>query len=321
MKIVVLDGYTLNPGDNPWTGVSALGDLTVHERTAREQIVERAAGAEIILTNKTPLSGEILKQLPGLKFISVLATGYNVVDVAVARERGIAVSNVPTYGTNSVAQHTIALLLELAHHVGWHHQTVQEGEWSRAVDFCYWKSPQVELSGRTLGIIGFGRIGQRVAEIALALGMRVLFLQKPGSTRSFPNTRGVTMEELCRESDVLTLHCALTAENTGFINRDFISRLKPGTWLINTARGGLINEPELAEALRSGALGAAALDVLSQEPPAENHPLLRVPHCLITPHLAWTSLTARRSLMETTVANVRAFLKGAPINVVNGLCR
>ena len=318
MNIVVLDGYTLNPGDNPWTEIAALGDLTVHDRTPRAQIIERASDAEIVLTNKTPLPKDVLKSLGRLKFISVLATGYNVVDVQAARELGVPVSNVPTYGTNSVAQHTIALLLELAHRVGAHDRSVQEGDWNRSPDFCYWKSPLIELTGLTLGIIGFGRIGQRVAEIARALGMRILYLQKPGSQRTFPNARGVSMEELCRESDVLTLHCALTTENSGFINRQFISQLKPTALLINTARGGLINESELAEALRAGQLGGAALDVLSQEPPPENHPLLGAPKCMITPHIAWTSVKARQSLMQTTVQNIRAFLDQAPINVVNG---
>lgn len=319
MEIIVLDGYTLNPGDNPWTDIAALGDLVIHERTSQDQIVARALEAEIILTNKTPLTREVLERLPKLQFISVLATGYNIVDVAAARERRIPVSNVPTYGTNSMAQHTISLLLELAQQVGQHGQSVKDGEWTRAKDFCYWKSPLIELSGLTLGLIGLGHIGQRVAEIAQALGMRILFLQRPGSNRTFPNAQGVTMDELCRESDVLSLHCPLTAENTGLVNREFIARLKPGAFLINTSRGGLINEADLAEALHAGKLGGVALDVLSKEPPAADHPLLHAPRCLITPHVAWASLKARQNLMRTTAENIRAFLEKSPINVVNGI--
>jgi len=320
MKIVVLDGHTLNPGDNPWDGVAAQGELTVHERTPRDEIVRRAADAEIVLTNKTPLSRETLLVLPKLKFISVLATGHNIVDGAAARERDIPVSNVPSYGTDSVAQHTIALLLELCHRVGEHDQSVHAGDWCRSTDFCYWKSPQRQLTGQTLGVIGFGRIGRRVTEIGRALGMDIVYWRKPGSTHPpADNARGVDLDELCRVADVITLHCALTPQNTGFVNREFLARLKPSALLINTARGALVHETDLADALRAGTLGGAALDVLSQEPPPANHPLLAAPRCVITPHLAWTSLTARRNLMRTTEENIRAFLEHAPRNVVNGL--
>jgi len=319
MKIVVLDGQTLNPGDNPWDSISALGELVIHDRTPRDQIVSRAAEAEIVLTNKTPLSRETLLALPKLKFISVLATGHNIVDGATARERGIPVSNVPSYSTDSVAQHTIALLLELCHRVGEHDQTVHAGDWVNSIDFCYWKSPLLQLTGQTLGIIGFGRIGQRVAEIARALGMKIIYWRKPDSKHPVTEgARGVDLPELCHTADVISLHCAFTPQNTGFVNREFLAQLKPSAFLINTARGALINEADLADALKAGVLAGAALDVLSVEPPPAANPLLAAPRCIITPHIAWTSLPARRSLMRTTEENIRAFVQGAPCNVVNG---
>lgn len=313
MNIVVLDGFTLNPGDNPWDDIAALGKLEVHARTPDAEIVKRAAEADIALTNKTLLTRETLERLPRLKFISVLATGYNAVDIQAAREKGIPVSNVPTYGTDSVAQHTIGLLLELCHRVGQHDQSVKEKEWSRCLDFCYWKSPLVELVGKTLGIVGYGRIGQRVAEIARAFGMNIIYHDRYDN----PNARRVSLEELALEADVISLHCALTSENAGFVNQAFLSKVKPTTFLVNTSRGPLINEADLADALEKGKLAGAALDVLSVEPPAPEHPLYRAPNCILTPHMAWTGLQARRNLMNTTTANIRAFLSGTPINVVN----
>jgi glycerate dehydrogenase len=317
VKIVVLDGRTLNPGDNPWDQLAELGELSVYDRTAPDEVTNRASGAGILLTNKTPLPEEILGKLPALQFIAVLATGYNVVDVRAARSRGIPVSNVPTYGTESVAQHTMALLLELCHRVGLHDQSVRDGEWSRSPDFCYWKSPLLELPGKTLGIIGYGRIGRQVAKMAKAFRMDVVYLQRDGAIRTETDARGVPMEQFVREADVISLHCALSPANTGFVNRDWISKLKPGALLLNTGRGALLNEKDVAEALQEGRLGGAALDVLAQEPPPEKHPLFQAPRCILTPHMAWTGIKARRTLMKVTTNNVRAFLAGQPVNVVN----
>lgn len=315
MKIVVLDGYTLDPGDNPWTGLDELGEVVKYERTPREKLVERAASADILLTNKTPISAETLTALPFLKFISVLATGYNVVDTAAARERGIPVSNVPAYGTNTVAQYVMALLLELCHGVGAHAASVANGEWAKSADWSYWKSAQVELDGLTMGIVGYGRIGQRVAELARAFGMRVLY-----ASRSSPEgPENVSVETLFRDSDVISLHCTLGPENAGFVNAALLRTMKPSAFLINTARGALVNEADLAMALREGWLAGAAVDVLSSEPPAAENPLTSAPRCLVTPHIAWASLAARRRIVKATEENVRAFVKGAPINVVNGV--
>jgi len=316
-RIVVLDGHTLNPGDNPWRGLEAISDLTVHARTSPDEFLERAMDADILLTNKTPIKRQHLEQLPKLKFIAVLATGYNVVDVAAAREKGIPVSNVPFYGTDSVAQHVIALMLELFNHVGEHVQSVRQGEWAQCPDFSYWKKSVQELSGRSLGIVGFGRIGQRVARIGHAFGMRIL-----AATRSLkedatlPVTR-LDVRQLFAEADVISLHCSQTPENFQFVNRELLAQMKPTAFLINTARGTLINEADLAQALRENVLAGAALDVVSSEPPDPANPLFHAPHCLITPHMAWSSLSARQRLMQTTVDNVRAFLDGQPINQVN----
>jgi glycerate dehydrogenase len=320
MKIVVLDGATLNPGDNPWDEVAALGELTVYARTPGEEIIERGRDAEVVLTNKTPLSGETLGLLPRLRFVSVLATGYNVVDVAAAGRLGIPVSNVPEYGSDSVAQHVLALLLELTNHVALHDAAVKRGEWSSSPDFCFWKKPLAELAGRTLGIIGMGRIGARVARIAHALGMRVA----AHNPRSRPEIEGVPvawlgLEELFREADVVSLHCPLTPENTGFVDRRLLSLLRPGAILINTARGPLVNEADLAAALNERHLGGAGLDVAAVEPIPAESPLLSARNCVITPHVAWASLEARRRLMRTTAENVAAFLSGKTVNVVNGV--
>jgi glycerate dehydrogenase len=317
-RIVVLDGYTLNPGDNPWDPVARLGELTVHDRTPADLIVERSRGATLVLTNKVPLSAATLAQLPDLRFISVLATGYNVVDMEAAHERGIVVSNVPEYGTDSVAQHVFALLLELCHRVSLHASAVAAGAWVRSPDFCFWRQPPIELTGQTMGIVGLGRIGRRVGELAHAFGMKVV--AAGGQTRTDPGYRPFAwrqVEELFAQADVISLHCPLTNDNPAFVNRALLRQTKPGVFFINTARGGLVDEAALAEALRSGQLGAAAVDVISEEPMRPDNPLLKAPNCIVTPHMAWASLSARRRLLATTAKNIAAFCTGRPINVVN----
>ena len=317
-NIVVLDGQTLNPGDNPWDAVSALGRLTVYDRTPADQIVTRARDAQVVLNNKTPLAAQTIEQLPQLRFIGVLATGFNIVDVAAARRRAIPVSNVPEYSTESVAQLVFALLLEHCHHIGLHDSAVKAGEWTKSVDFCFWKTPLVELAGLTMGIFGFGRIGRRVGELAHAFGMNVLAHSRKGTGEpAYQPFRWASVEELFAESDVVSLHTPLTDAIKGMVNRKLLSRMKPSAVLINTARGGLVNEQDLADALRAGRPGAAAVDVVGVEPIAAGNPLLSAPNCIITPHIAWATLAARRRLMAATARNVAAFLAGKPINVVN----
>jgi glycerate dehydrogenase len=314
-KIVVLDGFTLNPGDLDWNGLREIGDVTVHDRTPDEEVVRRAAGAEILLTNKTPVSGAAIAQLPALRYIGVLATGYNVVDVAAAKSRGIPVANVPGYSTASVAQLVFALLLELTHRTGHHSQTVREGRWAACADFCYWDFPLVELDGKTLGVVGFGMIGKAVARIAAAFGMKVI-----ASTRTARVEAGVefiSVDEVFRRADVVTLHCPLTPETQGLVNAQRLASMKPEAFLINTGRGALVVESDLAEALNSGRIAGAGLDVLSVEPPRPDNPLLTAKNCLVTPHIAWATRAARARLMDTAVANVRGFLGGTPQNVVN----
>jgi glycerate dehydrogenase len=317
MKIVVLDGYTLNPGDNPWDPVAKLGELVVHDRTAPADVVARATGATVILTNKTPVTAATIAQLPDLKFIGVLATGYNVVDVAAARARGIPVSNVPVYGTDAVAQFVMALLLNRCHGVAHHHAAVTSGEWARRGDFCFWDQPLVELAGQTMGIVGFGRIGRRVGELAHALGMKVLaYDQFRGTSPAYPFA-WAEMDELFARSDVVSLHCPQTAENAGMINATLLARMKPTAYLVNTARGGLVNEKDLADALNAGRIAGAACDVVSVEPIRPDNPLLTAKNITLTPHIAWAALAARQRLMQTTADNIAAFQQGAPINVVN----
>lgn len=318
MKIVVLDGYTLNPGDNPWDELAELGELEVHDRTPEAEVVARAQGAEILLTNKTPVRGEAIARLPQLRFISVLATGFDVVDVKSAAQRGIPVSNVPVYGTDTVAEHVFALALELARRPALHDQAVKAGAWWSQPDWCFWRTPLLELAGRTMGIVGFGRIGRRVGEIAHAFGMKVAAndLHK-GSDPPYKPFQWMELEELFSCSDFVTLHCFQTQENAGFVNMKLLSKMKPTSFLINTSRGGLVNERDLALALERGILAGAALDVVSKEPIAPENPLLKAPNVLITPHIAWATLEARQRLMKTTVENVRAFLSGRPQNVVN----
>jgi glycerate dehydrogenase len=318
MNMVILDGYTLNPGDNPPTALEKLGKVTVYDRTTAAQIVERARDAEILLTNKTPLNAATLGELPALKFIAVMATGYNVVDVAAAARRGIPVANVPIYGTRTVAQHAFALILELCNHVGLHDESVRRGEWAACPDWCYWKSPVLELEGRTLGLVGGGRIGQAVGAMGRAFGMNVWMTPSRSLyAGSGPEWTVTCVEEIFREADVVSLHCPQTAANAGFVNRALLATMKPAALLINTARGGLIVEEDLAEALRTGVPAGAAIDVVSAEPIRADNPLLRAPRCLITPHIAWSSLPARQRLMAVTVENVRGFLEGKIAHRVN----
>ena len=318
MKLTVLDGYCLNPGDLSWDGMRRFGELTVFDRTRAEEAAERAAGAEIVFTNKTPLTAAVLEQLPALRYIGVLATGYNIVDVAAARKRGIVVTNIPTYGTASVAQMVFALLLEHCHNVRLHAEAVRAGEWSRNPDWCFWKAPLAELAGKTMGIVGFGRIGRQVGRIADAMGMRVLASDTyQGNTPDWPGFRWAEADELLRESDVVSLHAPLFPETRGMINARTLALMKPTAILINTSRGPLIVDQDLADALNAGRLAGAGLDVLSIEPPAADNPLLSARNCLVTPHIAWATHEARSRLMDLAVENVAAFLAGKPVNVVS----
>lgn len=316
MRIVLLDGYTLSQGREVWSSIAAQGDFTVFDRTPAEQVVERVREADVVLTNKTPLRRETLEKLPALRYIAVTATGYNVVDVEAARGRGIPVSNVPEYGTDSVAQMTFALLLELCHHVGDHDRAVKAGEWSKAPDWCFWKHSLVELSGLKMGIVGFGRIGRRVAEIARAFGMDVLASSR---SRQGENVTWKSIPEIFAEADVVSLHCPETPETRGLVTAQLLSRMKKTAFLLNTSRGGLIDEAALAAALKEGVLAGAALDVVSQEPIRPENPLLQARNCLLTPHLAWATEAARRRLIEETARNLAAFREGRPRNVVNGV--
>ena len=320
MKIVVLDGYTENPGDLSWAPLEALGELTVYDRTSYVEapiIAERIGDAEIVVMNKTPISKETIDKCPNIKAIAVLATGYNVVDYNYAKEKGIPVLNVPTYGTASVSQFSIALLLEICHHIGHHSKSVHDGNWASNVDWCYWDYPLIELEGKTIGIIGFGRIGQAEGRIAKALGMNVLAYDL------YPNDSGkaigeyVDLDTLLAKSDVVSLHCNLTPENTGLINKDTIAKMKDGAILINNARGQLINEKDVAEALNSGKIYAAGLDVVYTEPIKADNPLLKAKNCIITPHMSWGAKEARQRIMDTIVMNVKTFMDGDPQNVVN----
>ena len=315
MKIVVLDGHTLNPGDLDWSPLHSLGQCVIHPRAASADIVPRSRDADIVVTNKVPLSAETLSALPRLKFIAVTATGYNIVDVAAARARGIPVSNVPAYGTRSVAQLTVALLLELAHRTGEHAASVRQGGWSSNADWCYWNHPLIELDGKVLGIVGLGRIGRAVAALGGAFGMKVI-----AHSRSAVAADGIEMvdiDTLFRRSDVVSLHCPLTPETRHVVNATRLGLMKRGAFLLNTSRGPLIDEPALRDALVSGHLAGAGLDVLSVEPPPPDHPLLRAPNCIITPHIAWATHAARSRLMAVTVENLRRFVAGQPQNVVN----
>ena len=320
MKIVVLDGYTENPGDLSWDELGKLGELTVYDRTSltdEDEAIARIGDAEVVFTNKTPITKKVIDACPNMKMISMLATGYNVVDYVYAKEKGIPVTNVPTYGTASVSQFSIALLLEICHHIGHHDASVHAGNWANCVDWCYWDYPLIELEGKTIGIIGFGRIGQAEGRIAKALGMNVVAYDL------YPNDSGraiaeyVDLDTLYARADVISLHCNLTPENTGMINKDSIAKMKDGVILINNDRGELIHEQDVADALNSGKMGAAGLDVVYTEPIRADNPLLKAKNCIITPHISWAPKESRQRIMDTAVENVKAYLAGAPINVVN----
>ena len=317
MKIVILDGYTENPGDLSWEGFEKLGEVTVYDRTPADEIVNRIGDAEVIYTNKTPISRETIARCPNLRYIGVLATGYNVVDVQAAKERRIPVTNIPTYGTAAVGQFAIAMLLEICHHVAHHSDAVHQGRWENNVDWCFWDYPLIELAGKTMGIIGFGRIGQTTGRIAKALGMRVI------ATDSFESDAGreigeyVALDELLAQSDVISLHCPLFPQTQGIINKDAIAKMKDGVILLNNSRGPLIVEQDLADALNSGKVYAAGVDVVSTEPIRADNPLLTAKNCLITPHISWAPKESRQRLMDIAVNNLGAYLAGNPVNVVN----
>ena len=322
MKIVVLDGFTENPGDLSWDGLAALGELTVYDRTSltdEQEIIARIGDAEIVYTNKTPITASILDACPGVKFISVLATGYNIVDCAAARERNIPVTNVPAYGTAAVGQFTIALLLEICHRVAHHSDAVHAGRWENSRDFCFWDYPLMELAGKTMGIIGFGRIGQQTARIAKALGMEILAYSRTETDAGKELAAYVDLDTLLARSDVISLHCPLFPETKEIINRETIAKMKDGVILLNTSRGPLIVERDLADALNSGKIYAAGVDVVSVEPIHSDNPLLAAKNCLITPHIAWAPKESRQRIMDCAEANLKAFLAGSPINEVNKL--
>jgi len=317
MKIVVLDGYTENPGDLSWAPLEALGETVIYDRTPAGKTVERIGDAEAVLTNKTVLTDEIMAACPKLTYIGVLATGYNVVDTEAAKRRGITVTNIPTYGTDTVGQFAIALLLEICHRIGCHDKTVHEGRWENSVDWCYWDYPLLELAGKTMGIIGFGRIGQVTGRIAKALGMRVLACDSRPCESGRALAEYVSLDELLAEADVISLHCPLTSETKGLINKERIEKMKDGVILINNSRGPLVEEQDLADALNSGKVYAAGLDVVSTEPIRSDNPLLRAKNCIITPHISWASRESRQRLMDIAVENLRQFMNGTPVHVVN----
>jgi len=314
MKIVVLDGYCLNPGDLTWDGLRGLGDLTVHDRTPASQTASRLTGADVAFTNKTALTAELLAGAPSLRYVGVLATGYNIVDVTAAKARGITVTNIPTYGTASVAQHAFALLLELTQHVGLHAEAVRAGEWASNADWCFSKTPLVELSGKTLGIVGYGRIGRATAAIGRAFGMRIVAAD---AVQNADDVEWLSIEELLRESDVVSLHCPLTPETNGLMNAERLRLMKSTAFLLNTSRGPLIVNQDLADALNGGVIAGAGLDVLDVEPPKSGNPLIGARNCIVTPHMAWATKEARARLMEIAVENLRAYLAGTPVNVVS----
>ena len=320
MKIVILDGYTENPGDLSWDGLSQLGDVTIYDRTSltdEAEIISRIGDAQVVLTNKTPISRRVMDACPNIKYISVLATGYNVIDVAYAREKNIPVSNVPVYGTRSVSQFAIALLLEVCHHVGHHSDTVHAGKWENCQDWCYWDYPQMELAGKTYGLLGCGNIGVHTAEIARALGMRVITYDARPTEAGRKVAEYVELDELFAQSDILGLQMPLFPFNTGIINKENIAKMKDGVIIINNSRGQMVVEQDLADALNSGKVAAAGLDVVSTEPIRGDNPLLKAKNCIITPHMSWGAKESRQRIMDCTEANVRSFLEGEPQNVVN----
>ena len=321
MKIVILDGYTENPGDLSWDALAALGELTVYDRTNltdEAEAIARIGDADVAITNKTPITKAVIDACPNLKFIAVLATGYNVIDIAYAKEKGIPVSNVPVYGTYSVSQFAIALLLEICHHIGHHSETVHACKWERCPDWCYWDYPLIELEGKTMGIIGLGNIGRHTAAIAGALGMKVIAYDAWQNDAGRALAEYVELDELFAQSDVVVLHMPLLPFNTGIINKDNIAKMKDGVIIINNSRGQMVVEQDLADALNSGKVAAAGLDVVSTEPIHGDNPLLQAKNCLITPHMSWGAKESRQRIMDCTVDNVRAYLAGTPQNVVNG---
>ena len=318
MKIVVLDGYTLNPGDLSWDALNKLGEVTIHDRTPYAEIATRCAGADAVLTNKTPLDESILNQLPDLKYVGVLATGFNIVSTEVCKNKGVIVANVPGYGTASVVQLTFALLLELTLHAQRHSDAVMDGKWSRSVDFCFWDFPLVELQGKTLGIIGFGSIGQKVGDVASAFGMNIIATgrkQPPQPDRK--NFKWVSLDELLEQSDAISIHCPLTPETQGLINKENLAKMKRSAFVLNTSRGPIIKDADLADALNNDVIAGAGIDVLSVEPPPADNPLFKAKNCIITPHIAWATKEARARLMDIAVNNLQAFINGSPVNVVN----
>lgn len=318
MKIVILDGHALNPGDLDWGCLDQFGEVTLYDRTATEaEAIARSQGAQILLTNKTPITPTLLDACPSVKLVCVQATGYNVVDTAAARERGIPVCNVPSYGTDAVAQYTFALLLELCHQIGLHNTLVHQGRWSQCPDFCFWVTPQMELTGKTMGIIGFGKIGRAVGRIACAFGMNVLAYSRSQCDEGESIGSYVELDDLLRRSDVVSLHCPLFPETREIINEQTIARMKDGAILLNTARGPLISEEAVARALHTGKLRGAAMDVVAREPIPTDSPLLTAPNCILTPHMAWAPTESRERLLACVVDNIRAFLEGHPQNVVN----
>ena len=320
MKIVVLDGYTLNPGDLSWESIKAFGELTVYDRTPvddAEEIVKRIGDAEIVFTNKTPLSAEIFTRCPGMKFVGVLATGYNVVDIEAAKKAGVPVCNVPVYGTSSVSQFAIALLLELCHHIGHHDATVKAGKWQNCADFCYWDYPLYELDGKTLGVIGLGKIGVHTAKIAGALGMRVIAYDPYPSDAGRAEAEYVEFDALLAQADAICIHMPLVPFSEGLINKENIAKMKDGVLLVNNSRGQIVVEKDLADALNAGKVGGAALDVVSTEPIRGDNPLLTAKNCIITPHISWAPIESRERIMQTSAQNLKSFLDGSPVNVVN----
>jgi len=318
MKIVILDGYTLNPGDLSWDALQQLGNVHIYDRTPQNQVVERAKDAEVVFSNKTPLGEDLLHQLPKLKFIGVLATGYNIINIQVAKQNGVVVSNVPGYGTPSVVQMTFALLLELCQHVQHHSNTVLNGKWSASKDFCYWDYPLVELENKTIGIIGFGDIGSKVGDVATAFGMNIIGNSRTQTDQSHrKNFKWASVPELLEQSDVVSIHCPLTPETKGLINKENLQLMKPSAILLNTSRGPVIIDEDLAVALNNEVIAGAGIDVLSTEPPPAGNPLFTAKNCIITPHIAWATKEARSRLMDITVNNLKAFINGNPVNVVN----
>jgi glycerate dehydrogenase len=317
MKIVILDGYTENPGDLSWEGFEKLGEVMVYNRTPAEKIAKRIQDAQAVITNKTPISAAVFDACPSIRYVGVLATGYNVVDIAEAKKRGIIVSNIPAYGTAAVAQMTFALLFEVCHHVGAHSMAVKNGDWSKNADWCFWNYPLIELAGKNMGIIGFGRIGQSVGKIAAAFGMKVFAYDEFRNEEGRKIGEYVSLDRLLKESDVISLHCPLLPSTQGIINKENIAKMKEGVIIINTSRGPLIIEKDLAEALRSKKVYAAACDVVSTEPILEDNPLLGCYNSILTPHIAWAPKESRQRLMDIAVEDIEAFIAGKPVNVVN----